>query len=240
MTVYALDYNLLSVNIVNISFYFNTLEAYSYLFFDRAVRALIELDGQSIKLGCFRTPFAAFFDNAVYFKLAAYLASENLLFVKVNTACNFPVRAEFNFQVKYAVNVAVINCCSCIDILNRGFGLGNKVDLTVYSGELPHILVFKIGCVTEAHKLCGKSVFALMKNIGYIKLGRGHRALRITDIFAVDIDIKRRLCRAEMQNDPPAVKVFGQSEAAAIETYLVLFVAYFRNLRFGSRYLRRH
>ena len=165
------------------------------------------------------------------FQLAARLILEYLLFVKAHLAGDSLVRAELQSQIKYSVGVAVVKSCSCVDILNGGLRLGNKAHLTVDSRKLPHILIFKIGCVAEAHNLCGKQVFALVKLVRDVKLRRSHRTLRISDISAVDIDIKSRLRRTEVQYHSPAVKALGQGEFAAVKADFVFLMADLRNLR---------
>ena len=231
VTVYALDNDLLTVYIIYVSDYFNTLEADPYLLFHSTAIALVKADRQRVKLRSFGAPSAAILNSMSDFQLAARLVLEYLLFVKADLAGDGLVRAEFQRQVKYSVGVAVVKSCSCVDILNGGLRLCNKAYLTVNSRKLPHILIFKIGCIAETHNPCHKQVFTLVKLVCDIKLRRRHRALRIADISAVDIDIKSRLCRTEVQDHSPAVKAFGQGKFATVKADLVFLMADFRNLR---------
>ena len=97
-----------------------------------------------------------------------------------------------------------------------------KINITVNTAHVPHILSFKIRTITKAEYLYGNIISTRANDIGKVELCICIRSFSITYVLSVYPNMSRTVNTIEVKHYSLAVPTFGQVKIATIRTHGIM------------------
>ena len=116
------------------------------------------------------------------------------------------------------VAIVVVKQCAHAEVTNADGRRGVKIYAAVYSGEAPHVLVFKVTAVGILQNFQRYEVLAAVEVGRKAELRRLHAALGVAYLPAIDVNVERACHRTEMYVHLLALPIVWYRECAAVAT----------------------
>jgi len=135
----------------------------------------------------------------------------------------FSCFAQLYKKMKVSILVFPVKIGNHFIVAHMSFRPGIHINITLYAGKTPVILIFQIVSVTELENLYGYFILPLFYIRRNIKLRRCFGILRVTYFFTIHPHIKSRSHSSEIKNNLTFIPMGRNSKSTSIRANRAVF-----------------